>query len=95
MPQVRIGRPAIPTLKIVDFGAPPVQLSPEYVKLMEKGLTLKSIEYEEGMENTTTNTVSIDIKDIPDSEFEVPAGYKKMSFTEYFSSQMGCEEEEF
>ena len=31
----------------------------------------------------------------PDSEFEVPSGYKKMSFTDYFSSQMGGEEDEF
>lgn len=80
---------------IMDFGAPPVEFSPEYIKLMEKGLILKSIEYEEGMENTTTNTVSIEIKDIPDSEFQVPAGYKEMSFTDFFSSQMGEDEEEY
>jgi hypothetical protein len=81
--------------KIMDFGAPPVELSPEYIKLMEKGMILKSVEYEEGLENTATNTVSIEIKNIPDSEFQVPVGYKEMSFTEYFSSQMGGDEEEF
>lgn len=81
--------------KMMDFGAPPVELSPEYIKLMEKGLIVKSVEYEYGMENITSNTVSIEIKDIPDSEFQVPSGYKKMSITEYFSSQMGGEEEEF
>jgi len=78
--------------KIMDFGAPPVELSPEYIKMMLKGLTLKSIKMEEGMENVTTNPVSIEIKDIPDSEFQVPAGYKEMSFTEYLSSQMGGNE---
>jgi len=81
--------------KLMDFGTPPVELSPEYIKLLEKGLTLKSAEYEEGMENITTNTVRIEIKDISDSEFQVPSGYKEMSFTEYFSSQMAGEEEEF
>jgi hypothetical protein len=80
--------------KIMDFGAPPVELSPDYIKLLEKGLTLKSVGYEEGIENTTTNTVSVEIKDIPDSEFEVPAGYTEMSFTDYFSSEMDSEGEE-
>jgi hypothetical protein len=80
--------------KIMDFGAPPVELSPEYLKMMQKGLTLKSLKMEEGIENVITNTVSIEIKDIPDSEFKVPANYKKMSFTEYFSSQMGGNEDE-
>ncbi len=79
--------------KIMNIGTPPVELSSDYLKLMEKGLTLKSIEYEEGNENITTNTVSLEKKDIPDSEFQIPPGYKEMSFTEFFGSQMGGEEE--
>lgn len=79
--------------KIMDFGAPPVELSPEYVKLMEKGLTLKSIEFEDGVENIIINTISLEIKDIADAEFQVPAGYQEMSFGEYFSSQMESDED--
>ncbi len=79
--------------KIMNIGTPPVELSSDYIKLMEKGLTLKSIEYEEGTENITTNTVSIEKKDIPDSEFQIPSGYKEMSFTEFFGSQMGGDDE--
>lgn len=79
--------------KIMNIGTPPVELSSDYIKLMEKGLTLKSIEYEEGTENITTNTVSLEKKDIPDSEFQVPSGYKEMSFTEFFASQMSVDEQ--
>ena len=38
-----------------------------------------------------TNTVKVEIKDIPVTEFKVPAGYKKMTMTDYFGSQMGGE----
>jgi hypothetical protein len=78
--------------KMMEFGKPPVELSAEYVKLMEKGLTLKSVEYDNGYENIATSTANIEIKNIPDSEFQIPSGYKEMSFTEYFRSQMGGEE---
>lgn len=81
--------------KMMDFGTPPVELSPEYVKLMETGLTLKSVEFEDGMETRIINTVSLEIKDIADSEFQVPSDYQEMSFTEYFSSQMEDDEEGF
>jgi len=73
---------------MVKFGAPPVEMSSEYLKLMENGLTLKSIQYEMGQENEVVNTVKVEIKDIPDSEFQVPAGYKKVSMTDYMGSQM-------
>jgi len=82
-------------VKIMDFGAPPVEFSAEYVKLMKKGLTLKSIHHEDGMEKTTVNTVRIEVKDIPDSEFTVPAGYEEMSFSEYFDVQMSGDEGDF
>ncbi|MCK5034072.1 MAG: hypothetical protein KAS18_10575 [Calditrichia bacterium] len=74
--------------KLMEFGAPPVGLSPEYLKLMEKGLTLKSIEYVNGNEEEVTNTVKVEIRDISVTEFQVPAGYKKMTMTDYFGSQM-------
>lgn len=66
----------------------PVEASTEYIKLMEKGLILKSIEYENGDKDVETNIVGLEIKEIPGSEFQVPTGYKQLSFTEFFSSQM-------
>jgi hypothetical protein len=77
--------------KTMDFGAPPVELSQEYINLMKKGLTLKSITYQDEDENISTNTESIEIREISDSEFQVPAGYEKMSFSEFFGSQMSGE----
>jgi hypothetical protein len=74
---------------MIKFGDPPIELSSEYLKLMGKGLTLRSIQYEMGQENEVVNTVKVEIKDILDSEFQVPAGYKKVSMTDYFGSQMG------
>jgi hypothetical protein len=79
--------------KTMDFGAPPVELSQEYINLMKKGLTLKSITYRDGSENISTNTESVEIKEIPESEFQVPDGYKEMTFMEFFSSQMSGDEE--
>ena len=76
---------------MIKFGAPPVEMSPDYLKLMEMGLTLKSIQYKMGEENEIVNTVKVEIKDIPDSEFQVPAGYKKISMTDYMGSQMNDE----
>ena len=63
-------------------------MSSEYLKLMKKGLTLKSIQYEMGEEDEIVNTIKVEIKDIPDSEFQIPAGYKKISMTDYMGSQM-------
>ena len=34
------------------------------------------------------STVKVEIKDIANTEFKVPAGYKKMSMTDYFGSEM-------
>ena len=59
---------------------------------MTTGLTLKSMTYQDGNENISTNTVSIEIKEIADSEFQVPSGYKKISFSEFFGAQMAGEE---
>jgi len=55
--------------------------SPEYKKLMEQGTPLKSIEYyDQG--NTVTEVKKVEKKQIPDSEFKVPKGYRKISLLE-------------
>ncbi len=69
----------------------PVEGSPEYSKLLEKGFTLKSIRYENGEQNIETNITDLLLKDISSTEFQPPAGYQELSFTEFFSSQMDQE----
>ena len=76
---------------MIKFGAPPVEMSSEYIKIMQKGLTLKSIQYEMDEENEVVNTVKVEIKDIPDSEFQVPEGYNKIPMTDYMGSQINTE----
>lgn len=66
----------------------PVEGSPEYAKLLEKGFTLKSIKYENGDQNIETNITDLLLKDISTEEFQPPAGYKELSFSEFFSLQM-------
>ncbi|MCK4311590.1 MAG: DUF4412 domain-containing protein [Candidatus Cloacimonetes bacterium] len=67
--------------------------SPEYKKIAiygEKGANLKSITYDEyGMEKSVSETVKIEKKNIPDSEFEVPKNYKKLNDEEFIKGMMG------
>ena len=63
--------------------------STEYVKLMEQGYSLKSIEYdEEGNKEDVTVAVKVEKKNIPNSEFEVPKGYRKLSAAEFIKRMM-------
>ena len=67
--------------------------SPEYEKIatyMEKGYKLKNITYDEyGMEKSVSETVKIEKKNIPDSEFEVPKNYKKLNDEDFIRMMMG------
>ena len=60
---------------------------------MKKGLTLKSIQYEYGEENVATSTYQIEIRDIPDSEFQVPEGFEEVPIIDYFSFELEGSEE--
>ncbi len=69
--------------------------SPEYMALLvEQGASLKTINYdEEGNKNYVTETVKVEKKNIPNSEFEVPKGYKKLSTAEFLREMMEEETE--
>lgn len=56
--------------------------SPEYMGLMKQGYPLRSIEYDQGEEQTVTEVVKVEKRQIPDSEFEVPKSYRKVSIGE-------------
>jgi hypothetical protein len=55
--------------------------SPDYMQLMEIGTPMKTISYHEGG-SWITETKTIEKKQIPNSEFEVPKGYRKLSLFE-------------
>jgi hypothetical protein len=63
-----------------------VEVSPEYIKLEQKGIILKEVNKEEGY--VETEVIRLEKKSIPDSEFQPPAGYKKISFFEMWKTQM-------
>lgn len=62
--------------------------TPEYKKLLEAGIELKSVRHEAGGSSDETNVVQLNEKTIPESEFNPPLGYKKISFAEMVTTQM-------
>lgn len=63
-------------------GGMEVDDSKEYRKLEEKGWILKRVSL--GMVSSESETVKLEEKKIPASEFKVPAGYKKVTFEQLF-----------
>jgi hypothetical protein len=67
-------------LRLTEKMAPDTkyQTDPEYQALMKLGYPLKQIEHKDG-ETVETEITKLEKKDIPDSEFQVPAGFKEMN----------------
>jgi hypothetical protein len=63
-----------------------LESSEAYQKLMEKGFPLREKDKRSGW---VREVVKLEKKAIPDSEFALPKGYKKVSFMELMQSQMG------
>lgn len=63
--------------------------APEYLKLLENGIEFKSVIHELGTTKTDSEVVEAITKDIPKSEFEAPAGYKKVGLMEVMGMQEG------
>jgi hypothetical protein len=61
---------------------------PDYLKLFEQGVILKSLKNEEGETNIQTNVVELQKIDISSDEFEVPSGYKRGKFRELMAGEM-------
>ncbi len=62
--------------------------SPEYMKLEESGLVVKEVA--DGQ--VTNEIISIEKKKIPESEFQVPAGYKKAPLADFMMGQLMMEQ---
>ena len=63
-----------------------LESSENYQKLMKKGFPLREKDKRSGW---VREVVTLEKKSIPDSEFALPKGYKKVSFMELMQSQMG------
>ncbi len=71
------------------------EFSTEYLSMMKEGLTLKNVRYQNGHGEIGTEVVSVEQKDLPASEFEPPAGYKKLTILEMLhSGERGDEDEQ-
>jgi len=69
-----------------DGGGYDPENSPEYIKLMQEGLEVKTVS-RGPVEQDSSDTVSLEKKDIPDSEFRVSADFRKVSIMEIFSME--------
>lgn len=56
--------------------------SPEYMGLMKQGYPLRSIDYTFGEKGAVREATKVEKRQIPDSEFEVPKSYRKVSIGE-------------
>lgn len=56
----------------------PVEASPEYAKLLEKGWEMKSVSHEGDASPSSTEVIALSKKSIPDAAFAVPPGYTKV-----------------
>lgn len=69
------------------MGGETVESSAEYKRLMQSGWVLKSIEHDNGYSEVMVEVKAIDEKSIPDTEFEIPAGYEETSLDRLFGMQ--------
>jgi Domain of unknown function (DUF4412) len=66
-----------------------VEEDPAYEQLLEQGYPLKIVELGEGGEpESVTEVVRIDKRDIPDREFQVPEGYRRIDLHEFFRDEL-------
>jgi hypothetical protein len=66
-----------------------VEEDPAYVQLLEQGYPIKIVELGEGGEpESVTEVVRIDKRDIPEREFQVPEGYRRIDLREFFREEL-------
>jgi hypothetical protein len=66
-----------------------VEEDPAYEQLLEQSYPLKIVELGEGGEpESVTEVVRIDKRDIPDREFQVPEGYRRIDLHEFFREEL-------
>ncbi len=75
-------------------GADTVEATPEYLKLYRIGWPLKRVSYEDAQGKPLagepkTYTWTIERRDIPESEFASPQGYRRATLDEMFGQSKG------
>jgi hypothetical protein len=66
-----------------------VEEDPAYEQLLEQGYPIKIVELGEGGEpESVTEVVRLDKRDIPDREFQVPEGYRRIDLREFFREEL-------
>jgi Domain of unknown function (DUF4412) len=66
-----------------------VEEDPAYEQLLEQGYPLKIVELGEGGEpESVTEVVRLDKRDIPEREFQVPEGYRRIDLREFFREEL-------
>jgi hypothetical protein len=71
----------------------PVEMSPEYSKLLGKGWEMKSVSHEGDVAASPSEVIVLSKKAIADSEFAVPRGYTKVPFPQLMKT-VGMDQEE-
>jgi hypothetical protein len=67
----------------------PVEDDPAYERLLEQGYPMKIVELGEGGEpESVTEVVRIEKRDIPEREFQVPEGYRRIDLHEFFRDEL-------
>jgi Domain of unknown function (DUF4412) len=66
-----------------------VEEDPAYEQLLEQGYPIKIVELGEGGEpESVTEVVRLDKRDIPDREFQIPEGYRRIDLREFFREEL-------
>lgn len=68
---------------------PPVEEDPAYERLFEQGYPFKIVELGEGGEpESVTEVVRLEKRDVPEREFQVPEGYRRINLHEFFRDEL-------
>jgi Domain of unknown function (DUF4412) len=66
-----------------------VEEDPVYEQLLEQGYPIKIVELGEGGEpESVTEVMRIDKRDVPEREFHVPEGYRRIDLREFFREEL-------
>jgi hypothetical protein len=66
-----------------------VEEDPAYGRLLEQGFPIKIVELGEGGEpESVTEVVRLDKRDLPEREFQVPEGYRRINLREFFREEL-------
>ena len=66
-----------------------VEEDPAYEQLLEQGYPIKIVELGDGGEpESVTEVVRLDKRDIPEREFQVPEGYRRIELREFFRDEL-------